>query len=415
MAAPTLTFRFVRPKDHDAPRRVADAFAAVMVPRGGSLAGDSDHIFARLHAALPPFAISRSDGGIVAHASSWPGGPGFHQALLAAAEEVAREADVDLSVEDSTGYHTALDRAALEAALAAALAGAARDGLAFLDRAGPTAHLQFGMPLPGRPGALRVGGDPPGVYTPEGPRDRAWLEKLASGEIPAADFYPWWPAELNDDGHRRLSRWLVESHVTWRPAVTDEQRALRATTLEGLRRGAEGAPFEYVKLLACLEHLASGQPADPPAGLRHLPRGAELAGGWTAVVPGHFETAPPSKEGVPAVVKVGTVHLDGRLRIETMAQPAPEEVPLAERIAHHFAQPQAAGAEQRRSEDPPFAGYLVERKLPGGGVGLVASLVGATSHLIVRMIAAPDLDPSVPAAVWASIAPPQESPRFLAI
>src|SRR5258708_7891101 len=218
MLPPTLTFRFTRHKDHDAPRRVAEAFALLVSRRGGAIAGAGHRVIAQLHPAPPPLPIHRTDGNIVARATSWPGGPGFHQALIAGAEEVAREADVEITVEDSTGFHAARDRAALEAAFTEVLTAAAREAIAFVDK-DPSAHVQLGLPLPGAPGALRLAGDPPGVFTPDGAQDRAWLSRLADRELSASAFYPWWSA---DPDTARLARALCETRITWRPAVTDE-------------------------------------------------------------------------------------------------------------------------------------------------------------------------------------------------
>ncbi|MSP59263.1 MAG: hypothetical protein EXR72_02795 [Myxococcales bacterium] len=408
----TLRCRFSRERDHDAARRSAEAICSEVERLGGMVSGAGQVVWATLHPALPPIAVQESGRAVEARVPAWPGGPGYHEAALAMLRAAAAEAGVDLTVEDSTGFAESGDRAALETAHIAALRAAAAEALGFLDRVGERAHLQFGLPLQGGIDALRIAGDPPGVFTPLGRRDRRWLEGLVGGAVPAESFFPWWGAARDGEAERRLARALIESQLTWRPAKTERQKKLRSIALDGLRRGAEGAPPEYLGLLAHLEELAAGRELTGIPSLRIADRLAPLALGWTAVVPGHFEVG-LSDAAVPPQVTVGHVHLDVHLRVESMGQAAPEGVPLDERIEHLFAQPQAAGAEERREQE--FAGYAIERPLADGGTILIGSLVGELSHLIVRIVIAPGGEPQAARRIVASIQPERAAPHFHAI
>jgi hypothetical protein len=405
-----VAFRFRRERDHDAARRAVEALSDEVVRRGGEArAVPGGGVELSLHPALPPLWMALREGGVVeARGSGWPGGPGFLLAWRSIALAVASAAEVELEVVEGAGERDALERACGEA-----LGDAARRALAFLD-ATPLAHLQLGLPRPGRLEALRLAGDPPGIYTLEGRRDRAWLENLAAGGDPRG-FFPWWSDPLDDAGAQRLGRALVEAHLTWARAADgpagDRQRTLRKRALAELQRGE--APPELAALRGTLARLESGEPATIDA-LRHGPRVAALAGGWAAIVPGHFETSPPAPAPLPPGVVPAPLHGDGAVRIEAMAQEAPPGS-FAERAERLFAQPIAAQAGERRRDDAAeVAGYAIERPT-GDGTTLLASLVGARTHLIARITVAAGANPEAARLLFRSIGPAPGDERFFSI
>ncbi len=407
MDGANLRFRFTRERDHDAPRRTVEALASTAVAHGGMVDATGDHVWIHLHPALPPITIAGATNAVEARASSWPGGPGFHEALIAAAEAAAGEAGVDLAVEDETGFAAKRDRAALEAALERVLRAAAARARDFAATVGEAAHVQLGLPAPDSLDGLRLHGDPPAILTLAGVRDREWLAAAAEGRVAASEFYPWWRHPLDDAGGRRLARALVEHQLTWRPPRTDRQKRLRELALAGLRRG-EGLSDEEAAVRANLEALAAGG-GGFALGLRRAPRVAPLAGGWSAVVPAHFESV---REGAaPPGVDLGALHVDLHTRVESMAQPAPD-APFAERAAHLFAQPPAQGAPHRRDERE-VAGWAIERPLADGAMLLLGSLVGPDTHLIVRVLTASGGDPDVARAIWSSLASSRPAPTAL--
>lgn len=417
----TLRFRLRRERDHDAVRRAAEALCTEVVRRGGVIGGWGDVVAPALHPALPALQCHPEGDALVGHACGWPAGPGFHEAALGALEAVAEESGVDLTVDDPTGYATSRDRAALEGRYAAVLADAARAALDFLDREGERAHVQLGLPPPGDLEHLRLAGDPPGIYTPEGRRERPWLEALASGASPPSTFYPWWSTALDAVAERRLGRSLVETRLTWQPAKTDRQRHLRKLALEALRRGSDGAPEETAAIHQQLELLAAGEGAKRSLGLRGAPRVVRLAGGFAAVVPGHYEVVTSDGMNPPPGVEAGLVYVDVHTRFESLAQTAPEGVPLLERIENLFAQPAAEQALLRiepkagdaGEEEPRFAGYAIERALEGGGTALIGSLVGERTHLVARIVTATGGDPTLARGIFLGIAPERPSPIAL--
>lgn len=415
--AVTLRFRLDRERDHDAVRRAAESLCAEVSRRGGVIGGWGDVVAAALHPALPAIEAQPSGASLIGRACCWPAGPGFHETVLAVLAAVAEDAAVDLHVDDPTSFQVSGDRAVLERSFVDALTDAARTALGFMEQVGPRAHVQLGMPREGDLEHLRLEGDPPGLYTPEGKRDLAWIKSLAVGELPPEAFFPWWQTELDEDGARRLARSLVETRLTWRPARTDRQRHLRRVALEGLRRGAESAPLEILRLRTSLEKLASGEDATLPVGLRAHRRIAPLAGGWSTIVPGHFEVATADGLHVPPGVEAGFVLIDVHTRIEALAQAAPAGIALSERIANVLAQPAAELACLRVEPDkePRFGGYAVERPLADGGTVLIGSLVGERSHLAIRIVTTKEGDVEDGRAIFQSIAPERPSPTVLTL
>jgi hypothetical protein len=409
MDAPTLHFRFTRDRDHDAIRRSGEAICKRVLDGGGMVDGVGSQVHAALHPALPPIEIGPIEKGVGALATTWPAGPGYHRAVIALMRGAAEDAGVDLAIADSTGFAGDADEKKMELAHVAHARAVGKRALEFFDSRPDQAHVQIGLALPGHLDSIRIDGDPAGIFTLEGVRKREWLEALAKDDRAAQDFLPWWNETLDDRATRRLGRALVESRLTWRPARSDRQRAIRGIALANLRRGKESATPEEAAILVGLETLARGEESKV-SGLRILPRVAALGNGWSTVVPGHFEELLPDGSA-PAAVTAGFVQVDQSVRLEPLSQAAPEGVPLAERVEQLFANPAARDGAQRRESG--FAGFMIDRPLADGALMLIASFVGESSHLIARILVSKGGDLGVARKIFAGISPSRSAENLL--
>jgi hypothetical protein len=252
--------------------------------------------------------VDHGNGRLSATASTATCGPGYHRfvcdtlhALGAALDIVWDPASPEGDVRDETGYFHSGDAGALDRAFAAwlqAVAGRIRFLLA-----GPNGDILFSMP------ESHVFSHDGAIATPLGPRDAAWIERVARDGAQGFDVFAWRDAGMGADYF--LGRALVRmwSDVRWRPPLDEEERAMLeevVALLEAAYRTApEGVapdrPYPWREwaelhellgidsLLATRTKLrAERAPEGPPIGYRRRDVRVRLSGGWSLLVPGAF-------------------------------------------------------------------------------------------------------------------------------
>lgn len=251
------------------------------------------------HPAAGPIELELRGRELTLEAFTGSAGPGYHAFVctladaLAAALEVSWKASLDPAL-----YFAHRDAAALERAALDDLRDTAREIVALAK----TGASGFALGLP-------VGLEPAHdglVATPLGPRDRAWVERVAVDPEHGRDVFAW-PALARDAAYHRgvaLARlWL---DVRWRKPMDETERALLesiVTSLElahGLDAKLEypwGAWAECFALLdeeslrATRANLKAGEPSERSKtrpGYRRHPVRVALSGGWSISIPGEL-------------------------------------------------------------------------------------------------------------------------------
>jgi hypothetical protein len=271
--------------------------------RANDLAPVIDEAPGRLSIALHPFAepievTLRPDGTLDVVARTFSAGPGYHQYVAELFADVGRALSIAWSPRVDPGrYFERRDRAALLGVLKPSLASTAAQILE-LAKGGATG---FSLLLPD---GLELSHDAM-VATPLGPRDRAWVERVAADPSVSADAFPWWSAGQDGAYYRGLAIALLETEVRFRKPLDERERALLDRVVTAIERAHGLDPSlalpwteasELYELLgedslratraSVLAERAKKDRARRPLGYRRRSVRVSLSGGWSLVVPG---------------------------------------------------------------------------------------------------------------------------------
>jgi hypothetical protein len=376
--------------------------------------------------------IDEGDGRVAAAANTATCGPGYHRFVCDTLRALGEALDVtwdpespDGDVGDETGYFHSGDAAAIDRTFAAWLQGVARR-IRFL-LSGPNSEIALSMP---ESHAFQHDG---AIATPLGPRDAAWIERVARDGTQGFDVFPWRAPGVGADYF--LGRALVRmwSDVRWRPPLDEEERqglAEVAALLEAAYRAAPGGvsadrPYPWREwaelqellgtdsLLATRTKLrAESTAAAPPIGYRRRDVRVRLSGGWSLQVPGAFAESWDERgtwhgtDGVRAVwftsFRVGDEGAAPDAASILAARAPLEGEPLPERTEG----PVRSRAALRRTDDEgrPLFEVHIDAAVPGGHAFLTVVVVDE-AHLAwaealrSTLRHAPHLDARAPAAV----------------
>ncbi len=277
-------------------RRVIEERSAELEPR---FEESSDRMTVTLHPCAEPIELAQTpDGTIEVSAQTFSAGPGYHQEVCALFGQIGDALGIVWEARiDPAQYFVRRDRDALLRELLPSLGSTAAQILE-LSSTGATG---FSLLLPD---GLEFSHDGL-VATPLGPRDRAWVERVASEPSTAADAFPWWDAGLGGGYHRGLAIALLETEVRYRRPLDDRERALLDRVVTAIERahGLDASlslPWsEAAELYALLgeeslratraQVLAEAtrkERSRRPLGYRRRPVRVSLSGGWSLVVPG---------------------------------------------------------------------------------------------------------------------------------
>ena len=263
-----------------------------------------------LHPTPPPVEIRLGASGRVrVQAVTHPAGPGYHAYLCDLLRQMTDDLDVLWELPDQKGdpaeYFALRKREPLERHFLKWLGAACADAAA---KAGP-------VPL-GLSGTHRFH-HPAAVLTAMGPRDRAWLARVAADPAAGRDFFPWWVPSPNAAFYRNRAVVRLWCDFPWRPPLTEAEGELAdgiAADLASafkLDPAAELPWAEWLELLTAIEGDRDGftvtpddrvlsvelwkragpvepRPGVPRIGYRRHPVRERLFGGWSVEVPGDF-------------------------------------------------------------------------------------------------------------------------------
>jgi hypothetical protein len=284
-------------------RRELEARTEELSPRLEASPPEREGAPAKLSITLHPFAepieaTRRPDGTIDVVARTFSAGPGYHQYVAELFGEIGTALGIGWKPRVDPGrYFERRERAALLAVLEPSLASTAAQILE-LSQQGATG---FSLLLPD---GIELAHDGL-VATPLGPRDRAWVERVAKEPSVAADAFPWWEPGLGAGYHRGLAIALLETEVRFRRPLDDRERALLDRVVTSIERAHGLDPSlslpwaeasELYELLgedslratraSVLAERAKKDRARRPLGYRRRPVRVSLSGGWSLVVPG---------------------------------------------------------------------------------------------------------------------------------
>lgn len=231
-------------------------------------------------------------------------GPGYHAHVCEVAHALEEELGVVWSEipgepPDPTAFFSTGNLPALEAAHLDWLRGEGRRLSALPNLEG----TRLGLSGPHR---FRIGD---AVATPLGPRDRAWIKRIAEHPEQGKDVFSWWDLGVGPSfllGRARVQMWLG---IRWRKPVLDSEKAQIAEVLHLLHRAQEANPHldypwhewaELCQLGSELGPLPGGDEAawagraeaaaasGMPIGYRRSALLVELGEGWSIEIPGSF-------------------------------------------------------------------------------------------------------------------------------
>lgn len=251
-----------------------------------------------IHPAAEPLrVVDHGRGRIAVEAITGTAGPGYHAHVTELLESAAGALGIAWEhVEDESGYFESRDRRALENAITIWLGTTVHEVLGLHARG--VHGLQMSLPE----GTLF---EHAGVLaTPMGPRDLAWLERVAKDPSAGIDVLPWWHEGEGAETLRAAAIAAMWIDVRWRAPLIESERRLFERVLGWLDRGQALAPeLEWPwreqsemlerlgedSLRATRVHLrASALPLGAAIGYRREPVRVTLSGGWSIRVPGAF-------------------------------------------------------------------------------------------------------------------------------
>jgi len=252
-----------------------------------------------LHPAASPIELSHVDGTLRLEAETGSAGPGYHACVCELADGIAREISFSWKAElDPALFFAHRDRAALERVVLDELAETARQILE-LARTGASGFALF------LPEGLEVAHDGV-VATLLGPRDRAWLERVANDASTGTDVLAWWSPGRDARHHRGVALASMWLEVRWRKPQDDAERALLDRVVTSLERAFGLDPeldypwaawaelFDLLgeeSLRATRARLKAADPreaARPRPGYRRRAVRVTVSGGWSIAIPGEL-------------------------------------------------------------------------------------------------------------------------------
>lgn len=265
-----------------------------------------------LHPTPPPAEIRLGASGKVRiEAVTSPAGPGYHAYLCDLLKQMAEEFDVRWELpegkSDPGGYFVSRRREPLEQHFLRWLGTVCASSLQKLSN-GP---VQLGLSTAHRfhhPGE---------VLTALGPRDRAWLTRVAADPACGRDFFPWWVPSPDAAYYRNRAIVRLWCDFPWRPPLTESEGELADSIAADLATAFKLDPAgelpwpEWLELLTTIEDDTEGftvtpedqvlsvelwkrtgpishPPGTSPIGYRRGPVRESLGGGWSVDVPGDF-------------------------------------------------------------------------------------------------------------------------------
>jgi hypothetical protein len=192
-----------------------------------------------IHPAAGPVEITHRDRELALEAQTGSAGPGYHAFVCTLADAIASSLALTWKTSlDPALYFAHRDPSALERAALDDLARTVRDVLALADKGASG----FALALPE---GLEVAHD--GLLaTPLGPRDRAWLERVAREPQHGRDVFAW-PSPARDAQYfLGIALSLAWLEVRWRKPMDERERAVIERVVTSLER-AHGldASLEY--------------------------------------------------------------------------------------------------------------------------------------------------------------------------
>jgi hypothetical protein len=263
------------------------------VPEGD----DGDAAEFVLHPAAEALFVERgADGVIVVSAKTSNVGPGYHvflvETLTAFFERTRFEIERDEEASfDEAGVRPTGDIPAAEREAREWLRGLAQHVGRLIDD-GAT-QLVLALPMD-----RRFEGDG-AVLTVLGPRDRAWLDDVASGRDDGASMVPWWQPGFGAEYWRGRVLVRMWSDVRWRAPLDDGERAELVHVHDELARAHAADPrlplpvrewrelAELVPDVIRVPHGVVDLASSAPIGYRRRPV-KYVTEGWSITVPGDF-------------------------------------------------------------------------------------------------------------------------------
>lgn len=266
------------------------------------ITGSEESIYAALHPASGPIELSLEGTLLQLEAQTGTVGPGYHAFVASLADALLAALDAKASWKatlDPALYFTHRDFAALERAHTTWLKETATEILTLAKQGASGFAL-------GLPSGLEVahGGF---LATNMGPRDQAWVERVALDGNAGRDAFAWWGNARDAAFHRGVATALIWLDVRWRKPLDARERAVLERVVKELEIAfGEDSTIEYpwhewaeIFVLLGEESLRAtraqmkslGMPKESkknPIGYRRLAVRVMLSGDWSIAIPGDF-------------------------------------------------------------------------------------------------------------------------------
>lgn len=266
------------------------------------ISSSEESVYVALHPASGPVALSLQGTLLALEAQTGTVGAGYHAFIVSLADALLAALDAKASWKatfDPALYFTRRDFAALERAHATWLKQTASEILALAERGASGFAL-------GLPAGLEVahGGF---LATNMGPRDQAWVERVALDGNAGRDAFAWWGSARDAVFHRGIALASIWLDVRWRKPLDARERAVLERVVKELEIAfGEDSTVEYPwhewaeifvllgedSLRATRAQMKSlGLPKESkknPIGYRRLAVRVMLSGDWSVAIPGDF-------------------------------------------------------------------------------------------------------------------------------
>lgn len=280
---------------------IGDAVLDARVVRDGD---EKPVLLILLHPAAPAAEVRLGGSGrIRVSAATAPAGPGYHIYLCDLFRQMAVAFGFNWVADDCTdptGYFLTKNRGACEGHFLRWLADECAKAPTALGL--PPAH---GYTYPAE------------VFTPLGPRSRAWLAEVAAIPTKGRDFFAWWSPDLDSAFYRGRALVRLWCDFYWRPPFTEDEGEIADQIANDLASAFKLDPgtdlpwAEWLELLTAIEQDDEGHcvtPKDqvlsvelwrragpppeatfgPRVGYRRCAVRVPLEGGWSIEVPGEM-------------------------------------------------------------------------------------------------------------------------------